>query len=164
MQNPTDTPPLGRESVWDYPRPPRVEPERRPVTILLDGATIASSTSALRVLETSHPPCIYLPMGDVTEGLLVASSLTSVCEWKGTARYWDLHTDTTKIRSAAWSYPNPRSGYESLVGYVSFYPAKMDACYLGGEQVTPQAGGFYGGWITSEIVGPFKGGRGTAGW
>lgn len=152
------------ESVWDYPRPPRVETEPRRVLIEAGGSLIASSDSALRVLETSHPPTIYIPFADVAKGILVEGSGSSYCEWKGRAVYWDVLTDASKIRAAAWSYPTPNELYTYLRGHVSFYPSKMDACYLDGELVEAQPGGFYGGWITSEIVGPFKGGSGTMGW
>lgn len=154
----------GQESVWDYPRPPLVEPEPRHVLIEVDGEQIASSHAALRVLETSHPPTIYLPLEDVAEGVLTQAPGSSYCEWKGRAAYWDVSVGGRTIKSAAWSYPNPNRRYRDLQGHISFYPGKMDACYLGGELVAAQPGDFYGGWITSEIVGPFKGGPGTMGW
>jgi uncharacterized protein (DUF427 family) len=153
----------GQESVWDYPRPPRLEPEPRPVRVVFDGEVIVQSSSALRILEISHPPSIYVPLVDVVPGVLRANPRQSVCEWKGAASYWDIHVGNRAATAAAWSYPRPRPGYEALVEHVSFYPALVDACYLGDEQVTPQAGGFYGGWITSDVVGPFKGEPGTRG-
>lgn len=153
-----------RESVWDYPRPPRIEAETRKVTVQAGGQLIAQSDSALRVLETSHPPTIYIPFGDVADGVLAEASGTSFCEWKGRAVYWDVMTDSGILRSAAWSYPDPSTAYGALRDHISFYPERMDACFLGNERVTPQPGDFYGGWITSEIVGPFKGGPGTTGW
>jgi uncharacterized protein (DUF427 family) len=154
----------GQESVWDYPRPPRVEREPRRIRIDFAGETIVESSRALRVLETSHPPNIYVPFADVRDGVLAESSRNTVCEWKGVATYWDLAVGEQRSSAVAWSYPGPSRGFERLAGYVSFYPAPMDGCYLGDERVTPQPGGFYGGWITSDVVGPFKGGAGTWGW
>jgi uncharacterized protein (DUF427 family) len=154
----------GQESVWGYPRPPRVEPERRKVRVVLGGELIAQSTAALRVLETSHPPGIYLPPSDVVAGVLRPNPAGSVCEWKGRAAYWDAAAGGVVVEAAAWSYPEPATGYESIAGYVSFYPGRVDACFLDDEQVIPQEGGFYGGWITADLVGPFKGGPGTLGW
>ncbi|HYP48158.1 MAG TPA: DUF427 domain-containing protein [Thermoleophilaceae bacterium] len=149
------------ESVWDYPRPPRLEPCLRRARIELRGQTVADSSAALRVLETSHPPGIYLPQGDFAPGLLVPvrSGRTSVCEWKGVARYFDVGGE----RDAAWTYPDPLPGFAALRAHVSVYPGRMDACYLDDERVQPQAGSFYGGWITAEVAGPFKGGPGTSG-
>ena len=154
----------GQESVWDYPRPPRVEPERRRVRIVFAGESIVDSSRALRVLETSHPPNIYVPFADVRDGVLAENSRHTVCEWKGVATYWDLTVGERRSAAVAWSYPTPNPDFEQLVRYVSFYPAPMDGCYLDDERVTPQPGGFYGGWITDDIVGPFKGGEGTWGW
>lgn len=154
----------GQESVWDYPRPPRVEPERRMVRIVLGGVTIATSDRALRVLETSHPPGIYLPPEAFVDGSLRPNPNRTVCEWKGRAEYWDLSGGDATGVAAAWSYPEPRSGFEAIAGYISVYPGRVDACYLGDELVRPQEGTFYGGWITDEIVGPFKGAAGTVGW
>lgn len=154
----------GQESVWDYPRPPRVEPETRLVRVELGGATIAETTAALRVLETSHPPGIYIPPGDVAPGVLRPNPARSVCEWKGRAAYWDAVTENARSEAAAWSYPEPSAGFETISDYVSFYPDRVDACYLGDERVTAQEGGFYGGWITADVVGPFKGAPGTRGW
>jgi len=159
-----EVPGPGQESVWDYPRPPRVEPETRHVTVVLDGRIIAESSATLRVLETSHPPNIYLPSDAVAPGVLIPNPRHTVCEWKGQAGYWDVHTGRRTVSAAAWGYPGPRSGYEALVDHVSFYPGLMDACYLGDEIVVPQPGSFYGGWITSDVVGPFKGGAGSWNW
>lgn len=159
-----DKPGPGQESVWSYPRPPRVENEPRLVQIVFNGVTIAETSDALRVLETSHPPNIYVPLGDIAAGVLTRSTERSVCEWKGAADYWDIRVGDRVAAAAAWSYPEPRRGFDALVDHLSFYPRLMDACYLGGELVTPQPGGFYGGWITSDVVGPFKGGAGTWGW
>ena len=159
-----DKPRPGQESVWDYPRPPRVETEPRFVKIIFNGVTIAETGRALRVLETSHPPNIYVPLVDVAGAVLTRSAMRSVCEWKGAAEYWDICVGDRVAPAAAWSYPAPRSGFGTLVRHLSFYPQLMDACYLGGELVTPQPGGFYGGWITGDVVGPFKGGAGTWSW
>ena len=159
-----ESPGPGQESVWDYPRPPRVEPETRVVRIVVGGETIATSDRALRVLETSHPPGIYLPPEAFVAGSLSPNPRRTVCEWKGVAEYWDLTGgDVTRV-AAAWSYPRPRPGFEAVAGHISVYPGRVDACYLGEELVRPQEGSFYGGWITDEIVGPFKGAPGTEGW
>ena len=153
-----------QESVWDYPRPPRIEPETRTVRIILGGETIAATNHALRVLETSHPPGIYVPPEAFAPGSIEPNPQQTVCEWKGSAVYWDLSGGGATSRAAAWSYPEPRPGFESIAGYVSVYPGRVDACYLGDEVVRAQEGTFYGGWITDDIVGPFKGGAGTTGW
>jgi len=154
----------GQESVWDYPRPPRVEPEPRIVRIVLNGDTIATTDRALRVLETSHPPGIYLPPQAFVPGSLSRNTQQTVCEWKGLAAYRDLSGGSTTRVAAAWSYPEPRPGFEAISGYISVYPSRVDGCYLGDELVRVQEGSFYGGWITDEIVGPFKGAPGTTGW
>jgi uncharacterized protein (DUF427 family) len=153
------------ESVWDYPRPPRVEPTPRRIRVVLGGATIVDSTGAWRLLETSHPPTYYVPLADVAEGVLrPAGGPTSVCEWKGTAHYLDVSGGGRTVARGAWTYPEPTAAYESLRGHVAFYPALMDACFVDDEQAAPQPGGFYGGWITSDLIGPFKGAAGTARW
>ena len=154
----------GQESVWDYPRPPRVEPVGERVTVRLGGELIADTTRALRVVETSHPPVYYLPRADVAPGALIAAKGQSYCEYKGQAGYLDVRGGSTVAPRAAWFYPIPSPGYESLTDHVAIYPAAMDECTVGGEVVTAQEGDFYGGWITSKIVGPFKGGPGTLGW
>jgi uncharacterized protein (DUF427 family) len=153
----------GQESVWDYPRPPRVELSRKPAEVLFGGRVVARSDRALRVLETAGPPTIYFPPEDVALELLRATGHTSYCEWKGRARYYDVVV-VAAARRAAWSYPSPKRGYEALADHVSFYPGRVDACSLGGELARPQPGRFYGGWITPDIVGPFKGGSGTWSW
>ena len=150
--------------MWDYPRPPRVESETRAVRIILGGETIAATNRALRVLETSHPPGVYVPPESFAPGCLEPNPQQTVCEWKGAAVYWDLRGGGATRRAAAWSYPDPRSGFESIAGYISVYPGRVDACYLGDEVVRAQDGTFYGGWITGDIVGPFKGSAGTMGW
>lgn len=149
----------GQESVWDYPRPPRVEPTTRRLRVVLGGEVIAETTGALRVLETSHPPVYYLPRADIAPGALEDSAGSTFCEFKGAARYFAVRGGGKVVRDAAWTY----DGGE-LAGYVAFYAGKMDACFVDDEQVVPQAGGFYGGWITSHVAGPFKGGPGTIGW
>ncbi len=154
----------GQESVWDYPRPPRVEPEPRRVRVVLFAVTIAESSAALRVLETSHPPGIYVPPGDITPGVLRPNPAQSFCEWKGRASYVDGIIGDASAAAVAWSYPDPTPGFSALRDYVSFYPGRVDECYLADELVIPQEGDFYGGWITGEIVGPFKGTPGTWGW
>jgi len=148
------------ENVWDYPRPPAVEPCTRRVRVDLAGVTLADSEFALRVLETSHPPAIYVPPQHV-QGLVPSSARSTWCEFKGTAQYLDAATGE---RAIAWTYPKPSRGYEALAGYISFYPGRVDAAWLDDELVVAQEGGFYGGWITSEIAGPFKGAPGTLGW
>lgn len=153
----------GQESVWEYPRPPAIRPDRRLVEVRHAGITIASTMGSLRVLETSHPPGYYLPPSDVRTDLLVPQPGHSVCEWKGEATYWRLAMDGDH-GSVGWSYPRPTPGFEEIAGYVSFYPGKVDACLVDGERVRPQAGDFYGGWVLDEIVGPFKGDPGTWGW
>jgi uncharacterized protein (DUF427 family) len=154
----------GQESVWDYPRPPRVEPTAERVVIRFGGETVAETTHALRVLEESHPPAYYVPRSDFVEGSLVDASGLSYCEFKGEAHYLSVVAGGDVMESAAWYYPEPQPGYEMLRGYVSVYPGRMDACLVDGELVEAQAGGFYGGWITAKIVGPFKGEPGTEGW
>lgn len=154
----------GQESVWDYPRPPRLEDCSKRLRIIASGITIASTRKAKRVLETSHPPVYYLPPEDIRMDLLVVSSGQSWCEWKGRAQYFDLVGVQQPIREAAWSYSSPTTQFASIKNFVAFYPGKMDACFVDHEQVQPQPGSFYGGWITSDIVGPFKGESGTMGW
>jgi uncharacterized protein (DUF427 family) len=154
----------GQRSVWDFPRPPIVEEEPRPVRVEFAGAVIAESNRALRVLETSHPYGIYIPKEDIAEGALEPAPGTSVCEWKGRATYWTVVVRDRVSPQAAWSYPEQRSGFERITGHLSFYPGRVDACWIGDERVTGQDGDFYGGWITSDVVGPFKGGPGTWGW
>lgn len=154
----------GEESVWDYPRPPRLEPVRERITIRLGGAVIADTADAVRVLETSHPPVYYLPIDAFADGALVPTEGSSSCEFKGGAVYFDVHGGTQVVRRAAWTYPRPERGYEQLANRVAVYAGDMDACTVGDEQVTPQPGRFYGGWITSRIRGPFKGVPGSMGW
>ncbi len=152
------------ENVWDYPRPPALVPCERRVRIELGGATIADSLVALRVLETSHPPTIYVPLSDVSEGALRPAAGRSFCEWKGDAHYYDVLGGDQLRERAAWGYAEPTARYADLRDHACFYPSRMDACYLGEERVLSQEGDFYGGWITAELQGPFKGGPGTLGW
>lgn len=154
----------GQESVWDYPRPPRVEVSAEHVQIRFGGSLIADSTRTLRVLETSHPPTYYVPVSDFVAGSLREASGSSWCEFKGAAAYFDVVVGDVVARSAAWTYPEPTHGFESLVGHIAVMPAAMDECLVDDEVVVPQEGGFYGGWITSRVVGPFKGSPGTRGW
>ena len=153
-----------QESVWDYPRPPRLERVSERVRVELGGVELANTTRAFRVLETSHPPTYYLPPGDVRMDLLRPSSRATYCEWKGRAQYWTAKVDGRLVAEAAWSYPDPTSRFSELKDHLAFYCSKMDACYVGDEEAWAQEGDFYGGWITSRIVGPFKGAAGTWGW
>jgi uncharacterized protein (DUF427 family) len=157
-------PKAGQESVWDYPRPPRVETTPKRVRVILNGVVIADTTNAKRVIETSHPPSYYIPQQDIKMEFFKATPRKTFCEYKGTASYWTLNVDGKEAVSAAWSYPSPCDGYEAIKDHVAFYPGRMDACYVDEEKVKPQAGDFYGGWITSDVVGPFKGEAGTHGW
>ncbi len=154
----------GQESVWDYPRPPRVETDARRVRVVLGGETIADTVHALRLLETSHPPTFYLPRAAFVPGALVPASGSSLCEWKGQAAYLDLVGGGRAAERAAWFYPSPTSGFAVLAGHVALYPGAVDACLIDDERVRSQEGDFYGGWITDEVVGPFKGAPGTWGW
>jgi uncharacterized protein (DUF427 family) len=141
------------ESVWDYPRPPRVEPANRRIRVVLGGETIVDTRRAHRVLETSHPPVYYVPAEDVVPGALApAGGRTTFCEWKGTASYFDVSAGGARAERAAWTYPDPIAGFEEIKDAVAFYPALMDACYVDDERVEPQPGGFYGGWITSDVI------------
>jgi uncharacterized protein (DUF427 family) len=152
------------ESVWDYPRPPRIEPSDERIVIRFGGEVIADTRGALRVLETSHPPVYYLPRGTFADGALRPSEGSSFCEYKGGARYLSIGAGDVVAERAAWYYPSPSPGFEELAHRVAVYAGSMDSCEVDGEVVTPQEGGFYGGWITSRIVGPFKGGPGSRGW
>jgi len=154
----------GQESVWDYPRPPRLEDSIRRIQVVYNGVTVADTQRAKRILETSHPPVYYIPPEDVRMDLLTSARRTTFCEWKGAASYYSLTVDSKTVEQAAWYYPQPNAQYTAIKNYVAFYPGKMDACYVDDEPVTPQPGDFYGGWITSEIVGPFKGEPGAMGW
>ncbi len=153
----------GQESVWDYPRPPRLAAEPARIRVLLDGETVADTRRALRVLETSHPPVYYLPPDDVRMDLLEEAAERSYCEWKGEARYYTLRHRVHVLRNVAWSYPDPTPAFRGLAGHVAFYLEPLVGM-VADERARPQPGRFYGGWVTSSIVGPFKGEPGSGGW
>ncbi len=159
-----EPPGTGQESVWDYPRPPRLEPSSRSIEVRLGGEVVARTTVSWRVLETSHPPTFYLPREAFVAGSLLATSGNTWCEFKGTASYFDLVAGEVIAASAAWTYPSPTRGFEPIAGAVAVMAAATDGCFVDGERVTPQPGGFYGGWVTQDVVGPFKGAPGTWGW
>ncbi len=155
----------GQESVWDYPRPPIVVPTDRHVRIVHGGVVVADTTRAVRVLETAGAPVWYLPGDDVQAGLLrPVRGYRTHCEWKGEATYFDLVVGDATVRRAAWTYEHPRPGYEQLRGRIAFYAGRVDVATVDGERARPQPGGFYGGWITDDVAGPFKGEPGTEGW
>jgi len=155
----------GQESVWDYPRPPRVEPVPERLRVVVGGEVLAETTRGLRVLETAGPPAYYFPPDDVRLERLRASPHRSYCEWKGDASYWTYElTPDRRIPNVAWSYETPLRGYEAITGYLAFYAQLVDEAWVGGERATPQPGRYYGGWVTSRIVGPFKGEPGSQGW
>ena len=156
------TPGPDQESVWDYPRPPLVSPDRRSVAVRSGGRRLAESSAALRVLETASPPTFYLPASDVDLARLVEVAGRSFCEWKGAARYWTLRGEQADD-AVAWDYPQPTAAFADLLGHFAFYPGRAE-CLVDGQRVRAQAGGFYGGWVTDEIVGPFKGETGTGQW
>jgi len=158
------TPQPGQESVWAYPRPPRLEDTTKQIQIVFNQVTIADTRCAKRVLETSHPPVYYLPPADIQMAYLIKSPRTTFCEWKGRGAYYSLLVGDKRLDDVAWYYPEPTPAFAAIQDYVAFYPAPMDACYVDGERVIPQPGTFYGGWITSDIVGPFKGEPGSWGW
>jgi uncharacterized protein (DUF427 family) len=157
-------PAAGQESVWDYPRPPRLEKVSERLRVIFTGETIADTVAGFRVLETSHPPVYYIPPGDLDQQYLCAVSESSWCEFKGHAEYWSLDVNGKRTDNAAWSYPQPSPAFADIAGYLAFYASRVDECWVGDERVQPQEGDFYGGWITSRIAGPFKGGAGTRGW
>jgi uncharacterized protein (DUF427 family) len=155
-----EVPGPGQESVWDYPRPPALLPSDRRLVVRCGDQLVADTTAAYRVLETSHPPTWYLPPGDVAPVALSRSTARSTwCEWKGPATYWDVFG----LDAAAWSYEDPTPSFTAITGYLAFSAARLE-CVIDGEQVRPQPGGFYAGWITDDVVGPFKGGPGSWGW
>lgn len=154
----------GQESVWDYPRPPRIDAVRKALRVEFGGAVLAETVHGLRVVETASPPAYYFPPDDVRSDLLVASPVRTICGWKGVARFWDARVDERFAEAAAWSYAEPRPGYEALAGYYAFFPRPLDGCWVGSERALPQEGTYYGGWITSDLTGPFKGGPGTEAW
>jgi len=154
----------GQESVWDFPRPPRLEATARHIQIIVAGVTLADTRRAFRVLETSHPPVYYLPPADIRMEHLRAAPQSSWCEWKGRAAYYDVVIDSAELLQVAWTYTDPTPLFRAIKDYVAFYAGPMEGCFVDGERVKPQPGGFYGGWITSDIVGPFKGEPGTRDW
>lgn len=159
-----DRPAPGQESVWSYPRPAIAERCARHIRIEHRGLVIADTRASVRTLETSHPPGYYLPPSDILMTALRPSARGSFCEWKGQAVYYDLVVDGTVIEDVAWSYPAPTPAFEPLRDHIAFYPAPLDLCTVDGVQVVPQEGGFYGGWITPDLAGPFKGGPGSRFW
>jgi uncharacterized protein (DUF427 family) len=140
------------ESVWDYPRPPKVEATSKQVKVVFNDVTIAETTHAIRVLQNGQAPVYYIPQEDVDMQYLTATSKTSTCEFKGKASYYDIKVGSKSVSNAAWSYPEPTKGYESIKDYLAFYPRFMDACYVDGERVTPEPGEYLGGWVTSDII------------
>ncbi len=154
---------LPRESVWDYPRPPRLEAVNRRVTVRLGGVTIVDTDRACRILETAGAPTVYVPPDAVAPGALEPAGGSSICEWKGLAGYFDVVGGGERAERAAWAYAEPVAPYRIIAGWPSFYPALVE-CFLGDERVEPQPGGFYGGWVTAEITGPIKGEPGSGGW
>ena len=154
----------GQESVWDYPRPPRLEASSRHVEVRFAGQAIADSHTTLRVLETAGPPVYYIPASDVRMELLRPVDRATFCEWKGSASYFDLAVDGRTSERAAWTYPDPSAPFEAIRDHIAFYPGRVDACLLDGERVRPQPGEYYGGWVTDDIVGPFKGEPGSEDW
>jgi uncharacterized protein (DUF427 family) len=165
LRPPRIEPGPGQESVWDYPRPPRVEAVPERIRVVAGGVEIASSTAALRVVETAGAPVYYVPPADVRRDLLVPNDRATTCEWKGDARYWAIRVSGDRDRpSAAWSYPEPLPGFESIRDHLAFYAWAVDEAWVGDELATPQPGHFYGGWMTSRIVGPVKGEPGSSGW
>lgn len=164
MERPTPVQPgPGQESVWDYPRPPRIETVGRHVRVEVGGVLVADARSAIRILETSHPPTYYVHPNDVQLDLLESVGGGSFCEWKGTAAYFDVIVPGQRVERAAWWYQQPAAPYAALEHHLAFYPALVD-CFVDDEKVRPQPGEFYGGWITSDVVGPFKGEPGTMFW
>ena len=154
----------GEESVWGYPRPPRLERVEKPIQIVFSGTLIVDAPVGFRVLETSHPPVYYIPPGDIKMEYLTPTDRTTFCEWKGRARYYTVTVGERSAPNAAWTYSSPLAGYVPLADHVAFYASRMDVCLVDGERVQAQEGDFYGGWITRNIVGPFKGGPRTVGW
>ena len=154
----------GQESVWDYPRPPRVEVVTERVRVVTGGTAIADTTAALRVLETAGAPVYYVPRRDVRMDLLRPSAHRTWCEWKGEASYWSLQAGAHDVSNVAWTYERPKPGYEAIAGFLAFYAGRVDEAWVGEERATPQPGRFYGGWVTARIVGPFKGEPGSEDW
>ncbi len=154
----------GQESVWDYPRPPRVEAVPERLRVIVDGEVLADTTRGFRVLETAGAPVYYFPPADVRMDRLEASPHHSVCEWKGDASYYRYTRGDRTIENVAWFYPDPKPGFEASRDHLAFYGGRVDEAWVGDERATPQPGRFYGGWVTSRIVGPIKGEPGSHGW
>jgi uncharacterized protein (DUF427 family) len=154
----------GQESVWDYPRPPAIDPSDEHVVVTHMGVVIAESRRALRVLETSHAPVYYLPPEDVVQAYLQPIERRTYCEFKGVAAYADVVVGDARSPAACWFYPRPTAGFAAIAGYLTFYPSRVDRITVDGEVVRSVGGDFYGSWVTSRVVGPFKGGPGTEGW
>lgn len=154
----------GQESVWDYPRPPRLERTSKRLQVVFNGVTVADTVRGYRVLETSHPPTYYFPPEDVDQNFVHPAGGSSMCEWKGAARYVTITVNGQTAERSAWYYPTPTTPFAAIKNYFSFYVAPFDACYVAGELVSPQPGGFYGGWVTKDIIGPIKGEPGSMGW
>ncbi|MGI9525466.1 MAG: DUF427 domain-containing protein [Hyphomicrobiaceae bacterium] len=152
------------ENVWNYPRPPSIEPVSENITVRFAGTTIADTDVAFRVLETSHAPTYYLPRQDILPDALMPSGRRTLCEWKGQAIYYDVTSNGKVAAAAAWTYTSPVEGFQTIAGYIAFYAEQMDACYVGDERVEPQPGTFYGGWVTPNLVGSIKGAAGTMHW
>jgi uncharacterized protein (DUF427 family) len=152
------------ENVQDYPRPPRLDKVGLVLRVMLDGVEIARTNRGLRICETHHPPTYYFPPSDVLPGAVQRSDRRTYCEWKGGATYWNIVTDDLVVRNAAWSYPVPDAAFDPLRDHVAFYPERVDSCWVGTFRVQPQPGDFYGGWVTPNLTGLFKGGPGTRGW
>ncbi|MGB9012619.1 MAG: DUF427 domain-containing protein [Aeromicrobium sp.] len=152
------------ENVWDYPRPPSIEPSDEHLVVTFGGVEIADTTASYRICETSHPPTYYLPIDSFADGILRPIDGTTFCEWKGAASYFDVVVGHRNIAAGAWTYQHPTARFADLLGHVAIYPAKVDSCSIDGETVQAQGGDFYGGWITSRVTGPFKGAPGTLGW
>ena len=155
---------LKKENVWDYPRPAICQPHKGKIEVIINNKTIAKTNNAFRVIETSHPPTYYFPPNDVDMNLLKKNKINSFCEWKGTAYYLDLHLDTLRIINIGWFYISPSREFHSIKNYISFYASKAERCIVNGELVKKQDGEFYGGWITKNLKGPFKGALGTSLW
>ena len=154
----------GQESVWDYPRPPSLEPVAERIVVRFAGAVIADTIGAFRVLETSHPPVYYLPPSDISMDLIRPARGTSFCEFKGEASYVTIAAGGRESERAGWVYRQPTKPFVAIAGFLAFYASRVDEAWVGQEIVTAQPGDFYGGWITSKVVGPFKGAPGTLGW
>lgn len=153
-----------KERVSDYPRPPALEPTWKHIRVEFGGIVLADTHSAFRVLETNHPPVYYIPPAHVATEYLFETPGNSFCEWKGIAGYYGVGVGGERLAKVAWFYADPTPAFRAIRDHIAFYPSKMDDCFVDGERVGSQPGDFYGGWITSDLVGPFKGGPGTQGW